>query len=63
MQYIQRYLEGYGVKMSIKLELTVDEVNGILNALGHLPYSQVVNLIENIRSQAVKQINNPKEGD
>jgi hypothetical protein len=47
----------------VKLELTVDEVNGILNALGHLPYSQVVNLIENIRSQAVKQINNPKEGD
>jgi hypothetical protein len=44
----------------VKLELTVDEVNAVLGALGQLPYAQVVNLIGNIREQAVKQINPPK---
>jgi hypothetical protein len=44
----------------VKLELTIDEVNAVLNALGQLPYVQVVNLIGNIREQAVKQVNFPK---
>jgi hypothetical protein len=47
----------------VKLELTVDEVNGILQALGQLPYAQVVNLISNIREQAVKQVNAAKEDE
>jgi len=44
----------------VKLELTIDEVNAVLNALSQLPYAQVVNLIGNIREQAVKQVNQGK---
>jgi len=40
----------------IKLELTVEEVNGILQALGNMPYAQVVALVENIRNQATPQV-------
>jgi len=47
----------------VKLELTVDEVNAVLGALGQLPYAQVVNLISNIREQAVKQVNAAKEDE
>jgi len=45
----------------VKLELTVDEVNAVLGALGQLPYAQVVNLISNIREQAMRQVNADKE--
>ena len=47
----------------VKLELTVDEVNAVLNALGQLPYAQVANLIGNIRMQAIKQINKAPDDD
>lgn len=40
----------------IKLELHVDEVNGILGALGQLPYAQVAGLVEKIRVQAIPQV-------
>ena len=40
----------------IKLELTVEEVNGILQALGNAPYAQVVALVEKIRAQATPQV-------
>lgn len=40
----------------ITLELVLDEVNGILMALGQLPYGQVANLIEKIRDQATSQV-------
>ena len=40
----------------IKLELTVEEVNGVLQSLGNMPYAQVVALVENIRNQAIPQI-------
>jgi hypothetical protein len=40
----------------IKLELTVDEVNGVLQGLGQLPYVQVVSLVEKIREQATPQV-------
>lgn len=40
----------------IKLELTVEEVNGVLQALGNMPYAQVVALVENIRNQATPQV-------
>jgi hypothetical protein len=42
-------------KPSIHLELTIDEVNLILTALGQLPYVQVVGMVENIRKQAEGQ--------
>lgn len=40
----------------IKLELTVEEVNGILQALGNMPYTQVVNLVEKIKTQGIPQV-------
>jgi hypothetical protein len=40
----------------IKLELTVEEVNGILQGLGQLPYVQVVTLVEKIKEQATPQV-------
>jgi len=40
----------------IKLELTVEEVNGVLQSLGNMPYAQVVALVEKIRAQATPQI-------
>jgi hypothetical protein len=42
-------------KPIIQLELTIDEVNLILTALGQLPYVQVVGMLENIRKQAQGQ--------
>ena len=41
--------------MSIKLDLELNEVNGVLQALATLPYGQVADLITKIRSQAEPQ--------
>lgn len=48
-------------KSSIKLELTVDEVNMILDSLGNLPFSKVFQLIGKIQQQAAEQLNGQKE--
>jgi hypothetical protein len=42
--------------MNIKLELTVDEVNIILNALSNRPYGEVAELIVKIRNEGEKQL-------
>lgn len=36
--------------------LTINEINIILQALGNAPYAQVFELIENIRTQAQAQV-------
>ena len=46
-------------KTLIKLELTLSEVNGVLSALGAMPYGQVFGLIEKIKEQAVPQVPMP----
>ena len=38
------------------LELTLEEVNGVLVGLGHLPYAQVQPLIDKIREQVIPQV-------
>jgi hypothetical protein len=46
--------------MNINLELTIDEVNGILAALGELPTkTNAMFLIQKIKAQAEPQV--PKE--
>ena len=40
----------------IKLELEMNEVNGILTALGQLPFVQVQALIAKIQQQSVPQV-------
>jgi hypothetical protein len=46
----------------IDLNLTVNEINLILQALGQAPYAQVVELVEKIKAQAIPQVDAlPKE--
>ena len=46
----------------INLELSVQEINLILQALGQAPYVQVAELVEKIKVQAVPQVEAlPKE--
>lgn len=40
----------------IKLELSVAEINQILEALGQKPYQQVYQLINKIQQQATQQL-------
>ena len=47
----------------IKLTLTLDEVNGVLGALGDKPFAQVVDLIGKIREQALPQVPEQKQAD
>lgn len=46
----------------MKLELTINEVNMILQALGNAPYAQVFELVEKIREQVQPQLA-AKQGD
>jgi len=47
----------------INLVLTLDEVNGVMAALGNMPYAQVAPLVDKIREQATVQlpVPTPKE--
>ena len=40
----------------ITLKLEITEVNGVLNALGQMPFVQVSQLIKNIQDQAGPQV-------
>lgn len=40
----------------ITLELEINEVNGVLTALGNMPFSQVAPLIQKIQLQAQPQV-------
>ena len=42
--------------MSIKLDLTVEEVNGVLMALGKAPYEMAQPIIDKIKNQAIPQV-------
>lgn len=44
------------MEQTIKLELSLNEINTILSGLGNLPYVQVDLLIPKIREQAQKQL-------
>lgn len=47
----------------IKLELTIDETNVILNALGQLSYIKVFDLIQKIQQQGAFQLKDIDKGD
>jgi hypothetical protein len=40
----------------IDLNLTVSEVNAVLQALGQMPFAQVVALVQKIQQQAAPQV-------
>ena len=42
--------------MNINLELTIEEVNGCLMALGKAPYEMAQPIIDKIKSQAMPQV-------
>jgi hypothetical protein len=42
--------------MNIKLELTLEETNLILNALSNRPYIEVVELVGKIQTEGEKQL-------
>ena len=46
----------------MKLELTINDINMILQALGNAPYAQVFELVEKIREQVQPQLA-AKQGD
>lgn len=48
---------------NIKLDLGIQNVQLILNALGNMPYGQVENLVADIRKQATEQIDAQKNDD
>ena len=41
---------------TIQLNLTLEEVNVVLQALGQLPYAQISPLVEKVRQQAIPQV-------
>ena len=45
--------------MNINLELTIEEVNGCLMALGKAPYEMAQPIIDKIKSQAMPQLQAP----
>lgn len=49
------------MEQTIKLELTINEINTILSGLGNLPYIQVDSLIPKIKEQAYNQIQDSKK--
>lgn len=47
-------------EVTIKFELSFDEANAVMFALGKLPYDQVAGLVEKLRQQAAPQL--PSQG-
>lgn len=48
----------------IKLKLSVDEVNLVLEALGNMPYVRVYELVNKLKEQAYIQLNeSPTDGN
>ena len=45
----------------IELKLTVAEANGVLQALGQMPFAQVAALIQKIQQQAQPQLDSGAE--
>jgi hypothetical protein len=43
-------------QMDIKLTLSIEEVNGVIAVLATLPFGQVHELLNKIRSQALEQV-------
>jgi hypothetical protein len=43
---------------SIKLDLSIDEMNYIINVIGQRPYAEVFNLMTKIRVQVSPQLEN-----
>jgi hypothetical protein len=47
----------------MKVELTIPEINMILQSLGNMPYAQVFELVEKIRTQAQAQVQTTEQAN
>lgn len=47
----------------MKLELSVEQINLVLAALGNAPYAQVAGLIAEIQKQGQEQLNQPPNSE
>lgn len=45
----------------MKLDLTIEEINVIMQALGNAPYAQVAALVQKIREQVLPPREGPQE--
>lgn len=45
------------IKQNIKLEITLEEANLLLEALGEMPFKRVFGLVSKIQNQAAPQVN------
>ncbi|HAS46055.1 MAG TPA: hypothetical protein DCS93_36570 [Microscillaceae bacterium] len=45
------------IKQNIKLEITLEEANLLLEALGEMPFKKVFGLVGKIQNQAAPQVN------
>jgi hypothetical protein len=48
---------------NIKLDLTLEQVNVVMQALSKLPFEVVADLITNVRMQAVAQVEAAKQAE
>jgi hypothetical protein len=47
----------------INITFTLEQVNAVLQRLGQLPYAQVADLVEGIKSITIPQIPEPEEAE
>jgi hypothetical protein len=47
----------------MKLDLSLNEINVIMQALGNAPYAQVFELVEKIRTQAQAQMQSTEQAN
>jgi hypothetical protein len=47
----------------MKLDLSLNEINVIMQALGNMPYAQVFELVEKIRTQAQAQVQTTEQAN
>ena len=47
----------------IKLELSIEQINLIMNGLGNMSYAHVSALVENIRTQVAPQLEKPADSE
>lgn len=56
---IKRKVKKMEQSAKINLELSLDEINVILDSLSNMPFKAVFNVIQNVQRQAQAQINPP----
>lgn len=49
--------------MEITITLSLEELNGVMAALGNMPYVQAAPLVDKIRNQAAPQLKATESGD